>query len=55
MEEERGRGLIDEGRDMPDIDRLMQVNEFARLPQAVEELAKILLHLRVSRAARPST
>jgi hypothetical protein len=49
VEEERRFGLVDERRDVPDIDGLVQINEFARLPQAVEKLAEILLHLRVSR------
>jgi hypothetical protein len=31
---------------MPDINWLMQVNEFACLPQAAEELTEILLHQR---------
>jgi hypothetical protein len=29
---------------MPDVDRLMQVDELAGLAQAVEELAEIFLH-----------
>ncbi len=44
VEEERGLGLIDQRRDMADVDRLVQVDELARLAQPVEELAEILLH-----------
>ena len=44
MEEERGLGLVDQRRDMTDVDRLVQVDELARLAQTVEELAEILLH-----------
>ena len=44
VEIERGLGLIDQRRDVADVDRLMQVDELAGLPQAVEELAEILLH-----------
>jgi len=29
---------------MADVDRLVQVDQFARLPQPVEELAEILFH-----------
>src|SRR5262249_19468715 len=45
MEEQCALGLIDQRGDMPDIDRLMQVDEFAGLAQAVEELTEILPHL----------
>ena len=44
VEIERGIGLVDQRRDMADVDRLVQVDEFAGLPQAVEELAEIFLH-----------
>ena len=44
VEIERGLGLIDQGRDVADVHRLVQVDELAVLPQAVEELAEILLH-----------
>jgi hypothetical protein len=44
VEIERGLGLIDQRRDVADVDRLMQVDELAGLPQPVEELAEILLH-----------
>jgi hypothetical protein len=42
VEEERGFRLVDQGRDVADVDRLPQVDQFARLPQPVEELAEIL-------------
>jgi hypothetical protein len=32
------------GRDVADVDRLVQVDKFARLPQPVEELTEILFH-----------
>ena len=35
---------------MADVDRLVQVDEFAGLPQAVEELAEILFHFNSLRA-----
>ena len=44
VEIERGLGLIDQGRDVADVHGLVQVDELAVLPQAVEELAEILLH-----------
>src|SRR5580692_3124693 len=44
VEIERGLGLVDQGGDMADVDRLVQVDKLAVLPQAVEELAEILLH-----------
>ncbi len=44
MEIERGLGLIDQRRDVADIDRLMQVHKLAVLAQAVEKLAEIFLH-----------
>jgi hypothetical protein len=37
---------------MADIDRLMQVDEVAGLPQAVEELTEILLHPLISKKHR---
>ena len=45
MEIERGLGLVDQGRDVADVDRLMQVDKLARLPQPVQKLAEILLHI----------
>ena len=44
MEIERGLGLVDQRRDVADVDRLVQVDQLADLPQPVEELAEILLH-----------
>ena len=44
VEVERGFGLIHQRRDMADVHGLMQVDELAGLPQAIEELTKILLH-----------
>ena len=44
MEKERGLRLVDQRRDVADIDRLVQVDELAGLAQAVEKLAEILLH-----------
>ena len=44
VEIERGLGLIDQRRDVADVDRLVQVDELARLPQPVQELAEILFH-----------
>ena len=44
VEKERGLGLVDQRRDVADVDRLVQVDQLARLPQPVEELAEILLH-----------
>ena len=44
MEIERGLGLVDQRGDMADVDRLVQVDELAVLPQAVEELAEVFLH-----------
>jgi hypothetical protein len=35
---------------MADVDRLMEVDELARLPQPVEELTEIFLHARVPAA-----
>ena len=52
MEIERGLGLIDQRGDVADIDRLMQVDQLALLPQPVEELAEIFLH-HLSPAAGP--
>ena len=51
MEKERGLGLIDQRRDVADVDRLVQIDEFARLPQPVQELAEILFHFGLSRRA----
>ena len=44
MEIERGLGLVDQRRDVADVDRLVQVDELPDLPQPIEELAEILLH-----------
>ncbi len=44
VEIERRLRLVDQRRDVADIDRLMQVDKLAVLPQAVEKLAEILLH-----------
>ena len=44
MEEQRRLSLIDERRNVPDIDRLMKVDKLAGLPQPIQELAEILLH-----------
>src|SRR5262249_59005854 len=52
VEIERGVGLIDQRRDVADVHRLVQVDELAALPQAVEELAEILLHRGAPKAAR---
>ncbi len=51
MEIERGLGLVDQRGDVPDVDRLVQVDELAGLPQPVEELAEIFLHGELRRAA----
>ena len=52
VEIERGLRLIDQRGDVADIDGLMQVDELAGLPQAVEELAEIFLHRGRSENAR---
>ena len=44
VEQQRGLGLVHQGRDVPDVHRLVQVDKFAILPQAIEKLAEILLH-----------
>ena len=44
VEIERFVGLIDERGDVPDVDRLLEVDKLVLFPQAVEELAEILLH-----------
>ena len=44
VEEERGLGLVHQSGDMADVHGLVQVDEIPGLPQAVEELAEILLH-----------
>jgi hypothetical protein len=44
VEEERGLRLIHQRRDVADVDRLMQVDKLAGLPQPVEELAEVFLH-----------
>src|ERR1700692_213870 len=44
VEIERGLGLLGEGGGMADVDRLVQVDKLAVLPQAVEELAEVFLH-----------
>src|SRR6185436_17755209 len=40
---ERGLGLVDQRRDVADVDCLPDIDEFALLPQPVEELAEVLL------------
>src|SRR5215210_8819926 len=44
VEIERGLGLVDQRRDVADIHRLMQIDQFPILAEAIEELAEILLH-----------
>jgi hypothetical protein len=44
VEIERGLGLVDQRRNMADVDRLVQVDKLTVLAQAVEELAEIFLH-----------
>jgi hypothetical protein len=44
VEKQRGLGLIDQRRDVADVDRLVQIHKLARLPQPVQELAEILFH-----------
>src|SRR5947207_32428 len=44
VKEERGLCLVDQGGDVPDVDRLAQVDELAVAAQAVEELAETFLH-----------
>src|SRR5262249_26984978 len=44
VEIERGVSLIDQCGDVADVHGLMQVDELPGLPQAIEELAEILLH-----------
>ena len=44
VEIERRLRLVDQSGDVADVDRLMQVDELAVLPQTVEELAEIFLH-----------
>jgi hypothetical protein len=44
VEIERGFGLVDQRRDVPDIDGLMQIDKLAVLPEAIKELAKVFLH-----------
>jgi hypothetical protein len=46
MEIECGLGLVDQRRDVADIDRLMQVHKLTRLPQPVQKLAEILFHFK---------
>ncbi len=57
VEIERCLGLVDQSGDMPDVDRLVQVDQFADLPQPIEKLAEILLHTvppkQISCRARP--
>ena len=53
VEEERGLGLIHQGGDVADVHRLVQIDQFSRLPQPVQELAEILFHFKVS-GARPA-
>ncbi len=51
VEEERGLGLIDQGGDVADVHRLVQIDQFSRLPQPVQELAEILFHFKGLRRA----
>ena len=51
VEIERGLGLIDQRRDVADVDRLVQVDKLARLPQPVQELAEILFHINALQSA----
>src|SRR5690349_13865804 len=51
VEIERRVGLVDERRDMANVDGLMQIDKVARLPQAIKKLAEILLHRRSPAAA----
>jgi hypothetical protein len=44
MEQERCLGLVDQGSDVADVDRLAQINKFAIVSQAIEELAEVFLH-----------
>src|SRR5262249_59000939 len=45
VEIERGLRLVDQGGDVADVDRLVQVDQLAGLPQPGEGLAEIFLHL----------
>src|SRR6185312_14080643 len=44
VEVERRLCLVDESRDVADVDRLVQVYELAALPQPFQELAESLVH-----------
>jgi hypothetical protein len=44
VEQQRLVRLIDQGGDMADVDRLLEVDQLVLFPQAVEELPEILLH-----------
>jgi hypothetical protein len=44
VEEDRLVGLVDQGCDMANIDRLVEVDQFAYLTQAIEESAKRFIH-----------
>jgi hypothetical protein len=45
VEKERRLRLVDQGGDMANVDRLMQVDQFAVLPQSIEELAEVFLQV----------
>ncbi len=44
VEEEGGLRLVHQRRDVADVDGLVQVDELARLAQAIEKLAEVFLH-----------
>ena len=52
MEEQRRLGLVHQGGDVPDIHRLMDIDQFAGLAQAIEKLTEIFLHQGLQRATR---
>ena len=45
VEKERLPGLVNQCCDMADVDRLFDIDEFAFLPQALEEFAEVFVHL----------
>jgi hypothetical protein len=44
VEEERFVGLIDERRDVTDVDGLSDVDEFLRVAKPIEELPEVFFH-----------
>jgi hypothetical protein len=44
MEVERLVGLVDQCRNMTDVNRLFDIGELVLLPQALEEFAKVFVH-----------